>query len=146
MEYIHTFKHLPQAALPTGPTGPQKAAQPYLLRHDNDLFLSWAAHNTLDELKDRYVAFTLFALWAEASARTQNINTKSRRKNCFNIVLKLKKRETTKWCCNSGVLLGRIEVGSIEVFVIGKGKTWTRVFKGGEICVSQGGLREMQNY
>jgi len=38
--HIHTFKHLPQADLPTGPTGPQKAAQPYLLRHDNDLFPS----------------------------------------------------------------------------------------------------------
>ena len=118
---------------------PQKAAQPYLLRHDNDLFPSWSAQNTPDVfkshlflggLKERYVAFTLISLWAEASARTQNINTKSRRKSCFDIVLKLQKRE----------------VGSIEVLVIGKGKTWTRIFKGGEICVSQGGLSQMQNY
>jgi len=35
---IHTFKHMPQARFLRHT--PQKAAQPYLLRHDNDLFPS----------------------------------------------------------------------------------------------------------
>jgi hypothetical protein len=29
-----TLKHRPQEACPVGPSGPQKAVQPYLLRHD----------------------------------------------------------------------------------------------------------------
>ena len=38
-----TLKHLPQESLPVGPAGPQKAVQPYWLRHDNGWIASQVA-------------------------------------------------------------------------------------------------------
>jgi hypothetical protein len=42
-----TLKHRPQEACPVGPSGPQKAVQPYLLRHDKGLSPSHVAQYTL---------------------------------------------------------------------------------------------------
>jgi hypothetical protein len=42
-----TLKHFPQEASPVGPSGPQKAVQAYLLRHDKGLSPSHVAQYTL---------------------------------------------------------------------------------------------------
>jgi hypothetical protein len=47
MEGELTLKHSPQEACPVGPSGPQKAVQPYLLRHDKGLSPSHVAQYTL---------------------------------------------------------------------------------------------------
>ena len=68
---VLTCKHFPQAACPWGPTGPQKAVQPYLLRHAKGLSASHVEQYALTAFKFHpfcsglykwYVALTLEAL------------------------------------------------------------------------------------